>query len=258
MGELGYFYYTVVGADLFGVLPEGLKTELQRHARSEEVSTRLRLRHPLSEIFDDRPLKTMPASSRKELLLERQRIKRDYANEKAYLYRDPELGVDFIKGSVLYPSDESVRRNIRSYYRIVLDQSFNLSKHSFGDESDGIPFTLRSDGSVLDGDRRRIPVGEVITGRPWGEDGVGVTPTGIVRVNENGEPVEREGRLVDVNKHPERAVGHVSTGGTFDMMYNPILGNRPIQRDWPRDDRSESLHFTREPFIGMAPRPVDA
>jgi len=122
-------------------------------------------------------------------------------------------------------------QNIRSYYKIVLDQSFNSGKQSFGDQPDGIPFTYRSDGTVLDPSGRPIPVGEVITGRPWGEDGVGTTPTGIVRVNERGGPVDDAGNPVDVRLNPERAAGHVTRGGTFDMLYNPILSDRPVKRD---------------------------
>jgi hypothetical protein len=227
MGELGYFYYTVVGGDLFGVMPSELKNELQRYAVEEKLPEKLGLNHPLEEIFDDDALKSLPRSSRRELLLERQRIMRDFAAAKAYL----SPGSDFIKGDVLYPTMDTMLQNIRSYYKIVLDQSFNLSKHSFGDQPDGVPFTYRSDGTVLDSERRAIPVGGVITGRPWGEDGVGTTPTGIVRVNERGEPVDEAGNPVDVSLHPERAAGHVTTGGTFDMLYNPILSDRPVKRD---------------------------
>jgi hypothetical protein len=227
MGELGYFYYTVVGGDLFGVLPSELKNELRRHAVDNDLAGKWQLKHPLDEIFDDDALKNMPRSSRQAVLLERQRIMRDYADAKAYLSPD----TDFIKGDVLYPTEQTMLENIRSYYKIVLDQSFNSSKHSFGDQPDGIPFTYRSDGTVLDSERRAIPVGEVITGRPWGEDGVGITPTGIVRVNERGEPVDDEGNPVDVTRSPERAAGHVTRGGTFDMLYNPILSDRPVERE---------------------------
>ena len=60
---------------------------------------------------------------------------------------------------------------------------------------------------------------------------MGTTPTGIVRVNERGEPADDAGYPVDVSGHPERAAGHVTRGGTFDTLYNPILSDRPLRRD---------------------------
>ena len=75
-----------------------------------------------------------------------------------------------------------------------------------------------------------IPVGAIITSRPYDEEGVGTTPTGIVAVNADGEPVDASGNKVDIEDHPERAAGHISTGGTFDTLYNPILGDTPLKR----------------------------
>ena len=53
-------------------------------------------------------------------------------------------------------------------------------------------------------------------------------PTGIVAVNDDGEPVDADGQAVDVETEPEKSVGHLSTGGTFDTMYNPILSDRAV------------------------------
>ena len=231
MGVLGYFFYTVVGADLFGVTPSELKEELLAYASKQNLVESLKLEHPLQEIFDDEALKNMERDSRQRLLLQRQNIMRHYAREKAYLDHDEKSDAYFIRGSVFYPSEQTMQENIQGYYKIVLDQSFNLSKHVFGEQPEGIPFTFRSDGTVLDADRKIIPVGEVINGRPWGEDGVGTTPTGIVEVNDEGLPVNAEGVPVDLGEHPEQAAGHVSTGGTFDMMYNSILSDIPVRRD---------------------------
>lgn len=229
MGELGYFYYTVVGADLFGVMPREIKTELIDYAVQKNLTEAVGLKHPLKEIFSDEELKTMARDAREEILLERQRITRHYASQKGYLYYDPSSKRTFIKGTVFYPTPETMRENITSYYKIVLDQSFNLGKNSFGDQREGIPFTFRSDGTVLDAQKKPIAVGKVIDSRPWGENGVGITPTGIVRVNPKGEPVDQSGKPVDVQKHPEDAVGHISKGGTFDMFYNSILSERPVK-----------------------------
>ena len=88
---------------------------------------------------------------------------------------------------------------------------------------------MRSDGTVKNAASEIIPVCEIIVSRPYDEEGTGTTPTGIVKVNDDGEAVDTAGNPVDIESSPENAVGHISTGGTFDTMYNPILSDIPIQ-----------------------------
>lgn len=230
-GELEYFYWSVVGADLFGVMPAEIKTGLTAYAKANGLPKKLGLEHPLERIFDDAALKDTPETRRRTVLTERARIMRHYADRRAYLYRDPDSGEDFIKGNIFYPSPETVRNNIAAYRRIVLDQSFNLGKNTFGTEASAVPFTFRSDGSVVDAEGEPIPVGAVIDSRPWGPDGVGITPTGIAQVNDEGEPVDAAGEPVDALARPEAVAGHIDRGGTFDLRYNPILSGEPVRRD---------------------------
>ncbi|MBN1273130.1 MAG: hypothetical protein JXB26_12745 [Candidatus Aminicenantes bacterium] len=230
MGELAYFYYTVVGADLFGVMPEEIKRELLDYARKKNLGKKLGLTVEEELIFDDEALKTTDRERRKKILEERAEIMRHYALSQSYLALDAETGEYTIKGFIFYPLPQTMRSNIAGYRRIVLDQSFNLGKNVFGSQPESIPFTFRSDGTILDGEGNLIPLGAVIESRPWGEDGVGITPTGIVKVNEKGEPVDAEGNVVDINKEPEKAVGHVSTGGTFETRYNPIIKRTPVKK----------------------------
>jgi hypothetical protein len=229
-GELGYFYYTVVGADLYGVMPAEIKNELLRYARQNDLRRRLQLKHTLDSIFDDGALSIMEKDDRMSRLQERQKIMRHYAGNKEYLQYDRADDAYYIKGNIFYPTEETMKRNIQLYRKIVLDQSYNLGKDVFGTEPEHVPFTFRSDGTVIDAEGNSIPVGAVITSRPFDDDGVGITPTGIVAVNEEGIPVDADGNPVDVEVEPERAVGHISTGGTFDMMYNPIIGDRPVRK----------------------------
>ena len=64
-----------------------------------------------------------------------------------------------------------------------------------------------------------VSVGEIIVSRPYDEEGVGMTPTGIVTVNEARNPWRgqscRLGALKGSRPH--------FSGGTFESMYNPIL-----------------------------------
>lgn len=227
MGEQGYFYYTVAGADLYGVMPAEVRTEIMRYATQADLEQELGLVFPLALLFDDEQLKNLRRKERKAILEERQLVMRRFAADAAYLYDDQITGEQFIKGSLLFPSRQTMKNNIQLYRKIVLDQSFNLGKDVFGTEPGHVPFTFRSDGYVLDADLEPIPVGEVIMSRPYNEDGEGFTPTGLVAVNEEGEPIDEHGQAVGQEWY--RAVGHVTKGGTFDMMYNPILSDRPFR-----------------------------
>jgi len=228
MGELEYFYYTVVGADLYGIMPGEIRTELTAFAEKEGLVRQLNLVNSLGDIFDDEKLEMTERKKRMEILHERASIMRNYASSLSYLYHDPASGKDFIKGTIFYPSPDTVRSNIAHYRRIVLDQSFNLGKNVFGSQPEAIPFTFRSDGTVINSNRETIPLGRVIDSRLWGDDGVGITPTGLVKVNADGLPVDEDGRVVDIERSPERAVGHVSRGGTFETRYNPIIKREPV------------------------------
>lgn len=228
-GEMEYFYASVVGADLYGVMPTEIKTELISYAQANDLQALLELKHSLEDIFDDEALKTTPRHVREPILRERAAIMRRFAAENAYLDYNAEKDEYFIKGSIFYPSVETMQGNIAAYRRIVLDQSFNLGKHVFGLGPGAIPFTFRSDGEVLNARREPIPVGEVIDGRPYGEDGVGTTPTGLTPVDDQGRPVDAEGNPVDLETHPEHAAGHISRGGTFDTRYTPILSDRKVR-----------------------------
>ena len=234
MGELGYFYYTVVGADLYGVMPGEVESEIRDYAMRENLAAELNLDHSLDEISDDAALRFLGKGERQSRLQERQAIMRHYAASGEYLYFDAQADEYYIKGSIFYPSVETMHRNIQMYRSIVLDQSYNLGKDVFGAEPEHVPFTFRSDGTVFDMDGAIIPVGAVITSRPFDEDGEGFTPTGIVGVDQYGTPIDVEGNPVDVEFEPERAVGHRSTGGTFDMFYNPILSDTPFRKEGGR------------------------
>ena len=227
MGELGYFYHSVIGADLYGVMPDEVADELKTYAVAHQKS--LDLKHPTNAIFDDGLLKNMAAAERRAHLLTRQKVMRAYVSTLDYLDQDEKTGKIYIKGGLLYPSQQTMRHNISLYRKIVLDQSYNLGKDVFGSESDNVPFTFRSDGTVKNAGGEIIPIGEIITSRPYDEKGTGTTPTGIVKVNDDGKPVDATGHPVNIETSPEKAVGHISTGGTFDTMYNPILSGIPLQ-----------------------------
>jgi hypothetical protein len=229
-GEMAYFYGSVVGADLFGIMTNEIKNELINYAKQNDLTTHLKLKAKINLIFDDEFLKTAEKEIRQRTLLERAKIMNHYAGHRQYLFVDSQSGESYIKGSIFYPAEKTMLANIAGYRKIVLDQSFNLGKVAFGNQPDAIPFTFRSDGSVRNEKGELIPAGRVIDSRPYNREGIGITPTGIVQTNANGEAVDAGGQVVDIEKNPELAVGHISSGGTFDSRYNPIIGIRKVNK----------------------------
>ena len=227
MGELGYFYYTVVGADLYGVMPVEVRNELIEYANKIDLRKELGITFGIFEILDDEILKKMDKSQRKPRLLARQKLMRHYSRNMEYLAYSQTDDKFYVKGNIFYPTPETMKANIQGYRKIVLDQSYNLGKDVFGSESEHIPFTFRSDGTVQDERGRPIPVGEVIYSRPYNNEGVGITPTGIIE----GEAYDLNGNLVTDFTEEDRKAGRITFSGTLDMFYKPILSGRSVRKD---------------------------
>ncbi|MDX9846526.1 MAG: hypothetical protein RBT74_06055 [Tenuifilaceae bacterium] len=226
MGEQGYFYYTVVGADLFGVMPAEIRKELTNFTKSFDIKKELGISFAINEILDDDILRSMGKSEREPRLLARQKLMRHYSKNLEYLSYCNADDNYYIKGDIFYPTLETMKANIQGYRKIVLDQSFNLGKDVFGSETDHIPFTFRSDGTVLDEKSRVIPVGEVIYSRPYNKQGEGITPTGIIE----GDAFDKNGNRVEHVTDDDRLTGRLSFSGTLDLYYNPILSGKSIRK----------------------------
>jgi len=225
MGELGFFFHSVVGANLYGILPAEIRNELSRYAKTNRLKKSLGLQYEVDEILNDEVLKSLPANQRKPRLLERQKLMRHFSRSKAYLERGEAGQPLFIKGSVFYPSPETMKANIQGYRKVVLDQSFNLGKDIFGNLADHVPFTFRSDGTVRDEHGKTIPTGEVIYSRPYDKKGVGTTPTGISR----GDAVDHEGNMVKTFTEDDVASGRFFFTGTLNLLYDPILSGKTVE-----------------------------
>ncbi len=222
MGELGYFYHTVIGAELFGVMKAEVRNELMKFAEKSNID----LPFTATAILDDEALKWLPKEEREPRLLARQALMREYSKNMEYMQYCNEDGNYYIKGDIFYPLPETMKANIQGYRKIVLDQSFNLGKDVFGSAEDHVPFTFRSDGTVVDENGAIIPVGNVIYSRPYDEEGEGTTLTGIV-----------EGNAFDINGNPissyseeDEISGKIRFSGTLDRYYNPILSGKVIRK----------------------------
>ncbi len=226
MGEQGYFYYSVVGADLYGVMPSEIRNELIDYAKRINLKKDLQTDFEIQEILDDEILKQMDKSQRKPRLMARQKLMRHYSKSLEYLAYSEADDNYYVKGNIFYPTIETMKANIQGYRKIVLDQSFNLGKDAFGTEADHIPFTFRSDGTVVDEKDRTIAVGDVIYSRPFNDDGVGITPTGIIE----GEAYDLNGNLIENFTDEDRKSGKIRFSGTLDNYYNPILSGKSIRK----------------------------
>lgn len=226
MGEQGYFYYSVVGADLYGVMPSEIRDELAKYAIEKNLLSDLDIDYPIEEILNDGLLKDMSKLDREPRLLARQKIMRHYSQSLAYLVYSPADNRYHIKGNIFYPSMERMKANIQGYRKVVLDQSYNLGKDVFGSQADNVPFTFRSDGTVLNEKGEPIPAGEVIYSRPYNELGVGITPTGIVE----GDVFDAVGNKLSNVTNNDRIAGKLLYGGTLDKYYNPILSDRAVRK----------------------------
>ena len=89
-----------------------------------------------------------------------------------------------------------------------------------------VPFTFRSDGTVLNEKGEPIPTGEVIYSRPYNELGEGITPTGIVE----GDVFDAVGNMLSNVTNDDRIAGKLLYGGTLDKYYNPILSDRAVRK----------------------------
>lgn len=220
-GEKEYFLATAASSDLFGNLSNELKADLLKFAAESEWETEAV--RDVQALLDDARLRETGSALRKQIMQERRNLLRRYAERGGYLMTGGENGQAFIKGAVFYPGPETVRANIALYRRIVLDQSFNLGKYVFGYTQINVPLNFISDGTIQNADGELIPAGDIILSRPFGEDGIGMTPTGLVEVNENGRPVDPDGQVIDIAANPEQAAGHIQRGGAFFTRYCPII-----------------------------------
>ena len=225
MGEQGYFYSSVVGADLYGVMPAEIVAELTRFSKTINLKD-LGITYGVNEILDDETLKSFCLQERKPRLLDRQRLMKHYSMQKEYLWYSEVNDSYYIKGNIFYPTPQTMKANIQGYRKVVLDQSYNLGKDVFGSNASHVPFTFRSDGTVLDENMQIIPVGQVIYSRPYDDDGVGTTPTGIVE----GDAYRSDRTLVKSPLLDDKIHGRLIYSGTLDRFYDPILSDKPVRK----------------------------
>ncbi len=178
-GEFRYFLDHVVGASLFGEIPNSMETYL------EGVITK---DNGYSEDFP--ALEMTSVLKIKELQQSRLKLVRKFTQNKDYL---DERG--FIQAPLLYPTrDESLQR-ATGYRKVVATQRFTKGKDYFEE----VPFTFKYFRDEVDGfthidDVTPYEFGEVITDRPYDHSqtitkGVGMVTT---LIDEHGDNYDAE------------------------------------------------------------------
>ncbi len=178
-GEFRYFLDHVVGASLFGEMPNSMETYLQG------VITKL------NGYSDDFPALEMTSVLKiKEIQQSRLKLVRKFTENKDYL---DERG--FIKAPLLYPTRDESLQGATGYRKVVVTQRFTKGKDYFGKT----PFTFKYFRSDEEGfthidDSTPYDFGEIITDRPYDHSesitkGVGTVST---LIDEHGDNYDDE------------------------------------------------------------------
>lgn len=178
IGEFRYFLNHVVGASLYGDMPEDMDKYLQK------VITE---KNGYSNNFPS--LKFESAKEVKQIQELRLKLIREFTKRKNYLKED-----GTIQPALYYPSKNQALKTIEGYRKIVSTQRYTFGKDYFGK----VPFSYRYFREADDGfthiDGTPYKLGEVVIDRPFDTSetitkGVGNVPT---LIEENGDNYDSE------------------------------------------------------------------
>lgn len=151
IGEFRYFLNHVVGASLFGDMPEDMERYLQKVIKKS---------NGYSEDFPKLEFKS--ATQVKEIQKLRLKLMREFTSKKDYLRKD-----GTIQPALYYPSKSHANNTIEGYRKIVSTQRYTFGKDYFGK----VPFSYLYFREAKDGfthiDGTPYKLGEVVTDRPF-------------------------------------------------------------------------------------------
>ena len=185
-GEFGYFLKHVVGANLYGVMPQSMETFL-----SEQITKH----HGYSEdwqVLDTTKTDTIFAQQRLHV-----KLMGEFVAKKAYLNDE-----GFIHPRLLYPSEKEALNAAIAYRKVVATQRFTLGKDVFAQT----PFTFRyfreekDTYTHLDGTPYKI--GEIITDRPIEHEATLTQGVGIVKTLIDEKDALYDGEYLPLLKYP--------------------------------------------------------
>lgn len=151
IGEFRYFLNHVVGASLYGDMPELMEDYLSSNIKKE---------NGYKEDFPK--LEFTSVSVFNKIQKTRQELMREFTKNKDYLTKD-----GFIQEELIYPSLKHIQKNIEGYRKIVSTQRYRYGKDYF----EKIPFSFRYYRDKKNGfthiDGKEYNFAEVITDRPY-------------------------------------------------------------------------------------------
>ena len=179
MGEYRYFLNHVVGASLYGDMPDSMEAYLQDHITKEEGYS------------DDFPsLSFESVANLKEIQAMRLKLIRAFTAKKAYLN-----SLGYIEAPLLYPTLDESLGAAKNYRKVVVTQRYTKGKDYFPK----VPFTFKyfREGEEafthLD-DVTPYKTGEIITDRPFKHEESITKGVGIVKtlIDEEGDNYDAE------------------------------------------------------------------
>ncbi|EIJ33681.1 PDZ/DHR/GLGF domain protein [Thiothrix nivea DSM 5205] len=149
-GELAYFLDTVVGASLYGDMPQAIENVLSQHIRTANGYS-----------ADWPVLDTLSAQGFQQAQALRQQLMREFTAKGGYLETDGS-----IRGGLLYPPERAALAAAARYRQVVVSQRYNKGKDVFPET----PVTFRHFRDPAQPltrvDGTPYQTGEVITERP--------------------------------------------------------------------------------------------
>ncbi|MEA2111556.1 MAG: hypothetical protein U9P71_05860 [Campylobacterota bacterium] len=188
IGEYKKFLNHVVGASLYGDMPDSMEIYLQKSITKAEG---------YSSNFPSLAFNTVEEF--KNIQKKRQALMREFTEKNDYLNKDA-----FIQASLLYPTEESSLNAAKGYRKIVSTQRYTEGKDYFGKTL----FTFKYYRDEIDGfshiDGSEYKFGEIITDRPFDTSetitkGVG---NALTLIDEDGD--NYDGEYMPIFSYPQQ------------------------------------------------------
>lgn len=185
-GEFGYFLKHVVGANLYGIMPESMEAFLRESITNE---------HGYSDNWRTLDL-TNPST-----LVEQQRLHVKLMNEfveaKAYLTKE-----GFIHPRLLYPTEKEAINAAIGYRKVVATQRFTLGKDLFAKTPFTYRYTRVGKEAYTHLDGTPYTIGEIITDRPIEKEATLTEGAGIVETLIDENDASYDGEYLPLLNYP--------------------------------------------------------
>ncbi|MDD2382858.1 MAG: hypothetical protein PHN18_01570 [Sulfurospirillaceae bacterium] len=189
-GEFGYFLKHVVGANLYGMMPQSMETFLMQHITKA---------NGYSEDWEKRDTTHLETMVEQERL--HAKLMQEFVAKKAYLSQE-----GFIAPELFYPTPKEALHGAINYRKVVATQRYTLGKDVF----DATPFTFRYYRNAENGythmDGSAYHLGDIITDRPIEKEATIMEGVGNALTLIHEQDASYDGEYVPLLKFPLHVV----------------------------------------------------